>query len=477
MSKHAFFWFRRDLRWDDNAGLYFALRENSAVRLVFIFDDTILKPLKGVRDLRVLFIHQTLAGLQKKIAAKGGVLEVYHGEPEKIWKKLLAGSRGSLVYANHDYEPDAQARDQKVAELCEKAGGEFKTFKDHVIFEKDEILNGSGKPYTVFTPYKKKWLELLNPFYLKSYPVEKYASHLAVSSSRSSGSGSSSALPSLAELGFPEMSFEFPSTQIAKEMLKNYETERDFPAQDATSRIGVHLRFGTVSIREVVRIAKKTSSVWLSELIWREFFTQILFHFPHVATSSFRPVYDTVPWRTSKKDFEKWATGQTGYPLVDAGMRELNATGFMHNRVRMVAASFLTKHLLIHWSEGERYFASKLLDYDMSANNGNWQWAAGSGCDAAPYFRVFNPEAQRVKFDKSFEYIRKWVPEYGTPEYPQPMVEHAFARGRALSAYHSVLKSGQAPVQKPAPKAMQKSLPKKKMPKKMQKELLKKDPS
>jgi deoxyribodipyrimidine photo-lyase len=443
MSKTAFFWFRRDLRWEDNAGLYRALKAHEAVRLVFIFDETLLAKLSKSettsslkKDHRVLFIHQTLQRLQKELQDFGGDLEVYHGQPQIVWKKLLQEAPGSSLYCNHDYEPKAQKRDEQIQALCEKLGSEFHSFKDQVIFEKEEVLNGSDLPYTVFTPYKKKWLQLLSPFYLKPYPVKKYFKHL----SRPRPHSKNIPLPSLKQLGFEESEFPFPSAKPNTKLLKEYALHRDLPGLDATSRLGIHLRFGTVSIRQLVAIAKETSQVWLSELIWREFFMQILFHFPHVESSSFRPAYDKIAWRNSPADLKRWKEGKTGYPMVDAGMRELNATGFMHNRARMVTASFLTKHLLIHWKEGEKYFAEKLLDYDLAANNGNWQWAAGSGCDASPYFRVFNPETQRLKFDKSEEYVRKWIPEYGTERYPEPMVDHGFARMRALREYQSALK-------------------------------------
>jgi deoxyribodipyrimidine photo-lyase len=435
MSKNAFFWFRRDLRWDDNAGLYHALRENESVRLVFIFDELILSALQSRQDLRVLFIHQTVIRLRSEIEKRGGLLEVYHGRPEVLWKELLSNNPGSSLYLNHDYEPKARRRDLAIEKLCGKTGCFFKSYKDQVIFEKSEILNGSRLPYTVFTPYKKKWLQMLSGFYLKPYPVKKYLSRLAALASCPPNS-----VPSLNELGFNFTDFEFPPAEVPIQILKNYANERDFPAMEATSKLGLHLRFGTLSIRQLVLLAKKHSAVWLSELIWREFFMQILYHFPYVEESSFRTAYDKIAWRKSIQDFQRWKEGRTGYPLVDAGMRELNQTGFMHNRVRMVTASFLTKHLLIHWLEGEKYFAEKLLDYDLSANNGNWQWVAGSGCDASPYFRVFNPDIQKSKFDKYDEYVTKWIPELNTESYPQPMVEHTFARDRALQAFQAVLK-------------------------------------
>lgn len=338
------------------------------------------------------------------------------------------------MFLNQDYEPSAIERDLEIKKWAEKRKIDFQSFKDHVIFEKYEILSDSKKPYTVFTPYKKKWLKTLSPFYLKPYPSEKWTKNLLQNLKATE-------MISLRQLGYIEENFNFPERVIKKKILKSYAKDRDFPYLHGTSLLGIHLRFGTVSIRKLAFIAKKESEVWLSELIWRDFFIQILFYFPHVVNQSFRPIYDQIAWSKDKKDFLKWSQGQTGYPIVDAGMRELNATGQMHNRVRMIVASFLTKHLLIHWSEGERYFAQKLLDYDLAANNGNWQWAAGSGCDAAPYFRIFNPHTQTLRFDPEFQYIKHWVPEYGTKKYVEPMIEHEFARKRALIEYKKVLKA------------------------------------
>lgn len=431
------FWYRRDLRLHDNAGLFHALKEASekgdSVQPIFIFDQDIIGSLEA-NDTRVPFIHQTLRDLQAQFQKKKSDLLVFHGTPAKIFANLLRDRQISAVYCNHDYEPLAIARDESIRKLCDKQGVPFLTFKDQVIFEKEEVLSGAQKPYTIYTPYKKKWLEGLSPFYLKSYPVEKYLKSLQRTDSKMP-------MPTLKSLGFKDVESSFyPPAETNAEILKKYAAQRDFPAIEGTSRLGLHLRFGTMSVRELAVEAKKTSAVWLSELIWREFFMQILFHFPHVVKSSFRPEYEKVEWRTNKAEFQKWCEGQTGYPIVDAGMRELNQTGHMHNRVRMVVASFLTKHLLMHWSLGERYFASKLLDYDLSANNGNWQWAAGTGCDAAPYFRIFNPESQTKRFDPDHEYIKKWVPELGTDRYPEPMVDHAFARERALGAFAKALK-------------------------------------
>lgn len=434
MSKITLFWFRRDLRLEDNAGLYHALKERTEVQPLFIFDTDILSKLNDPSDARVTFIHNHISGLKEQLLQKGSDLWVRHGQPLEVLEKLAAQHSLTAIYTNHDYEPAARARDDKVAAWARKRGIEFRTFKDQTLFDKDEILTDAGKPYTVYTPYKNKVLSRLSSFYLKSYPSELYESSFHKV-------GRPERLLTLNDIGFERSLLKFPPLEISTKMLKGYAEKRDFPAlAGATSHLGVHLRFGTVSVRELAREAKKYSEVWLSELIWRDFFMQILWHFPQVEKHSFRPEYDKIDWRNSKADFQKWCEGQTGYPLVDAGMRELKATGYMHNRVRMVVASFLCKHLLIHWYEGERYFASKLLDYDLAANNGNWQWAAGSGCDAAPYFRIFNPTAQLEKFDPKGEYVRQWVPEWGTSQYVRPMIEHNEARGRCLQAFTKAVK-------------------------------------
>lgn len=434
MRKHTLFWFRRDLRLHDNAGLFHALKEKSEVLALFIFDENILNQLQDKADARVTFIHEALSSLKNQLHQKKSDLLVRKGDPLEVFKSLSQEFSIEAIYSNHDYEPYARDRDQKVARWAEGAGIEFKSFKDQSLFEKDEILTDAGRPYTVYTPYKKKVLSRLSDFYLKSYPNHLYEKSFSRVSK-------SEKMISLTDLGFEKTALSFPSDEISRDTLKNYAKSRDFPAiEEGTSHLGLHLRFGTLSVRELAREGKKYSDVWLSELIWRDFFMQILWHFPHVVKGSFRPEYDKIAWRKSKSDFERWCAGMTGYPLVDAGMRELNATGYMHNRVRMVTASFLCKHLLIHWYQGERYFAGKLLDYDLSANNGNWQWAAGSGCDAAPYFRIFNPESQAEKFDPKNEYIKKWVPEFGTSRYPSPIIDHVEARGRCLSEYTKVLK-------------------------------------
>jgi deoxyribodipyrimidine photo-lyase len=421
------FWFRRDLRLQDNAGLFRALKENEEVLPIFIFDSEILDKLEDKTDLRVVFIHQSLALMQKRLEETGSSLLVLHGNPIEIFNKL----NPKTVYANHDYEPYARKRDAAVKEILESKGITFKTYKDQVIFEKEEVVKEDGKPYTVFTSYSRKWKNKVENATLKNYDTEKYFGNLTKTKSIP--------LPELAEIGFTESPFQFPPRVVRQSIVEQYDTHRNFPAKEGTTKLSVHLRFGTVSIRKLAQIAIAKNQTWLNELIWRDFYHMILWHFPHVETNSFKPAYDKIGWRNNEKEFDAWCKGMTGYPIVDAGMRELNATGFMHNRVRMITASFLTKHLLIDWRWGEAYFAKKLLDFDLAANNGGWQWVASSGCDAAPYFRIFNPTLQAEKFDPKLEYIKKWVPELATENYPKPMVEHAFARERALKVYKEAL--------------------------------------
>ncbi len=421
------FWFRRDLRLQDNAGLYQALKENEEVIPIFIFDSVILDKLDDPVDRRVEFIHQAVASLKDALEKTGSTLLVFHGNPVKIFKQL----QPKAVYTNHDYEPYATKRDGEIKEILERKSISFKTFKDQVIFDKDEVIKEDGTPYTIFTPYSKKWKAGLNEFSLKSYPVEKYADNFKKTAPIS--------IPSLSNLGFKETKPRFPDRAIKQSIIEKYDTFRNFPGIAGTSRLSVHLRFGTVSIRKLASVAVKKNEVWLNELIWRDFYQMILWHFPHVETKAFKPAYDRIVWRNDPIEFEAWCEGRTGYPIVDAGMRELNGTGFMHNRVRMIVASFLTKHLLIDWRWGEAYFAQKLLDFDLAANNGGWQWAAGSGCDAAPYFRVFNPYIQTEKFDPERTYIKKWVPEYESKNYPRPIVDHAIARKRVLTVYKVAL--------------------------------------
>lgn len=431
MSAIAIFWFRRDLRLEDNAGLYHALKSELLVLPIFIFDTTILNQLEDKNDARVSFIYQSIESLKKQLERFGTSLWVHHGTPTEAFAKIMESYSVKAVYTNHDYEPEAFVRDKHITTLLGELGIPLKSYKDQCIFEKAEIVKDDGKPYTVFTPYKNKWLKTCKPFYLKSYPTERYYQNFYPTKPFT--------LPHLTTLGFEKSEISFPSASDFEHVLKDYGTQRDFPAIRGTSRLSVHLRFGTVSIRHLARLAEQHSAIWLSELIWRDFYFQILYHFPHATKGAFKPQYNAIKWRNNEAEFEKWCAGQTGYPIVDAGMRELNTTGFMHNRVRMIVASFLTKHLLIDWRWGEAYFAKKLLDFDLSANNGGWQWAAGSGCDAAPYFRIFNPYEQTKKFDANLKYIRKWVPEFQQLSYPKPIVEHALARERCLAVYKDAL--------------------------------------
>lgn len=430
--QHSIFWHRRDLRIHDNAGLYKALKSGFPVQPIFIFDRNILEELpKG--DKRVQFIYRYIQKLKDNYAQYGADLKVYYATPQEVFNELASSGKVAAVYTNRDYEPYALARDKQVFELLKTHGIDFIGAKDHVIFEKDEVLKDDGKPYTVFTPYSRKWKANLNDFFLKPYPVESYLDRLHKSTT--------SSLPTLQEMGFEDIqNLDFPEETAKQEIILNYHKSRDIPGIQGTSRLSVHLRFGTISIRELATQAT-INETFLNELIWRDFYHMILFHFPHSVDKAFKPKYDFVEWENNEADFKAWCQGKTGYPLVDAGMRELNKTGFMHNRVRMVVASFLTKHLLIDWRWGERYFAEKLLDFDLAANVGGWQWAASSGCDASPYFRVFNPTAQMEKFDPKLVYVKKWVPEYGTSMYPEPIVEHKFARERVLERYKKALSS------------------------------------
>lgn len=420
--KVSIFWFRRDLRFEDNVGLFNALQSEYLVLPLFIFDDNILKELPR-NDARVQFIHQQLSALYAKLQSVGSSLLCMKGKPIEVWSQLIHTYEIAAVYTNRDYEPYALQRDADVANLLATQKIPFYTYKDQVIFEKNEILKDDGKPYTVFTPYKRKWLLNWNLKPQNPYPKPEFNQFYKA------------IFPciSLSELGFKPSPIQVKPYTL--ENLKSYAEIRDFPALDQTSYLSVHLRFGTVGIRQLVADVKDRSEVFWSELIWREFFMQILYHFPKVVNQNFYSKFNLVSWRNNETEFKKWCAGQTGYPMVDAGMRQLNQTGYMHNRVRMVVASFLAKHLLIDWRWGEAYFAEKLLDYDLSANNGNWQWAAGTGCDAAPYFRVFNPSEQLKKFDKNLDYCKKWLPELNSPNYPLPMVDHVMARKRALETY------------------------------------------
>src|ERR1700744_1221741 len=426
------FWFRRDLRLHDNAGLYHALKGSNPVLCLFIFDRAILDKLEDRDDARVTFNYQTIEELDKELKKHGSSFLVKYDDAEKAWNEILKEYTIGTVYTNHDYEPYAKTRDKEVGAKLKARKIEFKTYKDQVIFEKNEVVKDDGQPYTVYTPYKNKWYQTLKPFYLKSYPTEKYLENLY--------EYSGSAIPSLKSMGFEKSDRPFPDKHY-EEIIKDYADKRDFPAIKGTSHIGLHLRFGTVSIRKLAHKANSHhEKTWLNELIWREFYMMILYHFPHTMDHAFRPEYDRIKWVNNEEQFNAWCKGETGYPLVDAGMRELNTTGYMHNRVRMVVASFLSKDLLIDWRWGELYFARKLLDYEMASNVGGWQWAAGSGTDAAPYFRIFNPDSQLKKFDPEYKYIKKWVPEYADfSKYPKPIVDHAFARERCLKAFKTAL--------------------------------------
>lgn len=428
MQPIVIMWFRRDLRLTDNAALYHALKSGLPVLPIFIFDTNILNRLDDKADRRVSFIHGAIYEMQEALVKMGSTLHVLYATPQAAFTQLLQQYSVEQVFTNHDYEPYAAERDNAIVQLLQASGATLHTYKDQVIFEKLEVCKDDGKPYTVFTPYSKKWKAALTTFYTKPYPDKAYYHNFYRQAPH--------AIPTLAAMGFTEANEGFPSVQLDEALVKQYSAQRDFPAVAGTSKMGVHLRFGTVSIRQLVRKALELNETYLNELIWRDFYQMILWNFPHVGKGrAFKPEYDRIEWRSDPDAFERWCEGKTGYPIVDAGMRELNATGFMHNRVRMIVASFLTKHLLLDWRLGEAYFAEKLLDFDLAANNGGWQWAAGSGCDAAPYFRVFNPRLQTEKFDKDLRYIRHWVPELDSFDYPQPIVEHDFARKRALEVY------------------------------------------
>ena len=419
------FWFRRDLRLDDNKALFEAL-SNNATLPVFIFDKNILSELPK-DDARVTFISALLDNIQAILKQNHKSLAVFHDDPIHVFKKLVAeNAEINAVYTNHDYEPYAQKRDAEVGAFLKSKNIAFHTFKDQVIFEKEEVIKEDGKPYVVFTPYSKKWKENFNEKLTESFPSEKKLAEIAQHS-----------YPylSLKEIGFEASGIKVADYNISSALIENYAETRNFPGIEGTSHLSPHLRFGAVSIRKIVKTAlKHRKETFLNELIWREFFMQILWHFPNTVTESFRPKYDHIQWRNNKTEFQSWCEGTTGYPIVDAGVRQLNATGTMHNRVRMIVASFLCKHLLIDWRWGEAYFAEKLLDYEQSSNIGNWQWAAGSGVDAAPYFRIFNPSEQVRKFDKDLKYIRKWVPEFEQLDY-RPIIDHKEARERCLVVY------------------------------------------
>ncbi len=427
-------WLRRDLRLYDNAALYHALRSDQPVIPVFIFDRNILDKLEDKADRRVEFIHSALQEMQAELNKIASSLEVYYGSPREVYQSLLEKYTIGKVFTNHDYEPYALEREVIIEKLLQSHNASLHTYKDQVIFDKSEVTKDDGKPYTVFTPYANKWKAKLSEFYLKPYPTKKYFNNFYKQEAVS--------VPSIEAMGFQKTGQPCPSKQLADAVISHYAAKRNFPAlENGTSRLGVHLRFGTISIRELALRAQKLNTTYLNELIWRDFYHMILWHFPKVGKGhSFKTAYEMIEWRNNEKEFHQWCDGMTGYPIVDAGMRELNATGYMHNRVRMITASFLTKHLLIDWRWGEAYFAQKLLDFDLAANNGGWQWASGSGCDAAPYFRVFNPTLQTEKFDKERKYVKKWVPESEGSSYPKPIVAHEAARKRVLEVYSKALK-------------------------------------
>ncbi|NVK84392.1 MAG: deoxyribodipyrimidine photo-lyase [Cytophagia bacterium] len=431
MSKISIFWLRRDLRFIDNTGFYYALKEAKDVLPIFIFDKNILDKLEDKADARVEFIHSALEDMNQQLSEKGSGIKTFYSTPLEAYQKLISEYEIEAVYTNRDYEPYAKERDQQVEAFLKEKGISFFTFKDHVVYEKEEIVSGSGSFYKVYTPYSKSWKEK----YKANKPEIKPSALGFDNWVQLNGS----AIHSLKEMGFEKTDISIPTSDIENELIKHYSERRDYPAMDATSRLGIHLRFGTISIRQLAEKAISLNETFLNELIWRDFYAMILANNPQVVDNAFKPEYDQIEWRQDEDGFEKWCEGKTGYPIVDAGMRQLNQTGYMHNRVRMVVASFLTKHLLIDWRWGEAYFAKKLLDFDLASNNGGWQWAAGTGTDAQPYFRVFNPQSQTEKFDPEMKYIKEWVPEFGTSDYPKPIVDHKFARQRAIDTYKKAL--------------------------------------
>lgn len=429
-SEVSICWMRRDLRLNDQTALYYALNSEYPVLLVFIFDTLILDKIADKKDRRVKFIHQELENINKEIIKKGSSLYIIHADPLSAFQQVCNEFRVKGVFTNHDYEPYATDRDRQIAAFLDSQDIPFKTYKDQVIFERSEVMKPDGSPYTVFTPYSRVWKQR----YLNSKPSLLPSEELLDKLFKTKAFP----FPSLEEIGFENIESGIKNMEINEEIILHYHDTRNIPSLNGTSHLGVHLRFGTVSVRNLGGLASRLNDVWLNELIWREFFMMILFHFPYVVNNCFKKKYEQIPWRNDEHEFERWCKGETGYPIVDAGMRQLNETGWMHNRVRMIVASFLVKHLLIDWRWGEAYFAEKLIDYELASNNGNWQWAAGCGCDAAPYFRIFNPAEQTKKFDPSLEYIKTWVRDYA-PGYMQPMVDHDFARKRALEVYKSAL--------------------------------------
>jgi deoxyribodipyrimidine photo-lyase len=431
------YWFRRDLRLYDNAGLYHALKSDLPALPIFIFDRNILDLLENKKDARVEFIYRALGVLSKELLRHNSSLEIYYGKPQDVFSTLTEKYAVGKVFVNEDYEPYAVERDSAIEKFLLSKKISFHAYKDQVIFSKQEVIKEDGFPYTVFTPYSNKWKNMLTKGrgdYLNSYPSEEYLKNLFRQTVNT--------LPSLESMGFYRSGHIFPMPEMDRDLIRLYDERRDYPGLDATSHLGIHLRFGTISIRRLVTEAVMLSPVFLNELIWRDFYQMILWHFPRVGKGrAFKEPYEKIKWRNNENEFAAWCEGRTGYPLVDAGMRQLNQSGFMHNRIRMVTASFLTKHLLIDWRWGEAYFAEKLLDFELASNNGGWQWAAGSGCDAAPYFRIFNPMIQQKKFDPGGTYIKKWLPELEELNYPEPIVEHSFARERAIRVYKESLEN------------------------------------
>ena len=434
MSNTVLFWHRRDLRINDNSGLFKALTSGFNVQPVFIFDKQILSNL-AKDDQRVAFIYQEIRRLKQQYQSLGTDLLVLYGDPTHSIPDLCSKLACSHVFTNSDYEPYAFIRDNEIKIKLSSVNCAFIETKDHVIFEKSEVTKDDGLPYTIYTPYANKWRKLLTEDQLAPFESSEHTHQLRQANEFTS-------LISMEEMGFEaKIKTVFPSNLFPETIISNYHETRNFPALLGTSRLSIHLRFGTISIRDLAAYALKHNATYLNELIWRDFYQMIIFHFPKTINNAFKPLYDHINWERNEAHFQAWCEGKTGYPLVDAGMRELNETGFMHNRVRMVVASFLTKHLLLDWRLGEAYFAEKLLDFELASNVGGWQWAAGSGCDAAPYFRVFNPTSQQEKFDPTFSYIKKWVPEFGTSNYPKPIIEHTFARERILARYKQALTS------------------------------------
>lgn len=432
MAKVNIFWFRRDFRLDDNVGLYYALKSKNPVLPIFIYDTDIIDKLPK-DDARLTFIYESLQNINHTLRNKhNSSIAFYHGKPKDVFKNILKEFDVEKVFTNKDYEPYAIKRDSLIKALLNEKSIAISAHKDQVIFEESEVVKDDGEPYLVFTPYMKKWKKVFKETQWQEYPSEKYLDNLIDKTD----------LPDLhlSDIGFQKSSIEVPDYHIEKEFLQNYDDTRNQPSINGTSRLSPYLRFGLVGYREIVKKALSVKDqTFLNELIWREFYKVIIFHFPQSADNAFKKKYDRIEWRNNEEEFEKWKKGQTGYPIVDAGMRQLNETGWMHNRIRMVVGSFLCKHLLIDWRWGEAYFAEKLLDYEMSSNVGGWQWVAGSGVDAAPYFRIFNPYSQTDKFDKDKTYIKQWVPEFATDNYAEPIVEHKPARERCLNTYKSAL--------------------------------------